>query len=82
MVRMLGWAAKSRRHRIGRAHRKNVHDTPTLQVDEDRAKVVLALLPRPIVDPEDVYRLVGGGCRCAAFDHAENGVRVNGEEVG
>ena len=32
----VGMGGQPRRHRIGRAHREDVHDLPTLQIHEDR----------------------------------------------
>ncbi len=50
----VGMGGQPRRHRIGRAHREDVHDPPPLQIHEDRPVVVLALLPRPVIDADDV----------------------------
>jgi hypothetical protein len=41
-------------HRIGRAHREDVDDTASLQIDEDRPVVVLAFLLRPVIEADDL----------------------------
>jgi hypothetical protein len=39
-----------RGHGIGGTHRQHLDHPATLQVDENRAEVVLALLPGPVID--------------------------------
>jgi len=50
-------------HGIAGAHREHIHDAPSLQVHEDRAEMLLALLPGPVSMPTTrrVLSTLGGG---------------------
>ena len=61
-------------HRIGGAHREHIDDAAPLQVHEDRAEMLLPLLPGPVIDAHDAQGLVDVGWRGAAFDDAHHRV--------
>jgi hypothetical protein len=47
-----GMRREPRRARIGGAHGEHIDDAATLQIDQDRAEMLLALLPRPVIDAQ------------------------------
>jgi hypothetical protein len=73
-----GMAPEPSRDRIGGAHGEEIHHTATLQVDQDRAEMLLPLLPGPIIDAQHTERRIGRGGRGAAFDEAHDGVGTDG----
>jgi hypothetical protein len=64
-------------HHIGSAHREHIDDAAPLHIHEDRAEMLLALLPGPVIDAHDAEGVVGVGRRRAAFDHAHDGVGIH-----
>jgi hypothetical protein len=61
-------------HGIGGADRKDIHHPASLQIDEDRAEMLLAFLPGPVIDAHDAQGFVDVWWRGAAFDEAHDGV--------
>ena len=53
MIRMPGCDREPGGHGIGGAHREDIDDAAPLQVHEDRAEMLLALLPGPVIDAHD-----------------------------
>jgi hypothetical protein len=70
----VGMLVEPRGHAIGRAHRQNVDHAPAFQIHEDGAVVMLAFLPRPVIDPEDPQGLRGGRRGRRPFQEAQNRV--------
>ena len=62
------------RHGIRRAHREDIHHAASLQIHENGAEMLLALLPGPVIDTHDAERLIDVGWRGPAFDEAHDGV--------
>ncbi|MEP7307484.1 MAG: hypothetical protein ABJA98_18420 [Acidobacteriota bacterium] len=61
-------------HGIGGADCQDIHDPTFLQIHENRAEMLLPLLPRPVVNAHHAHGFGGGGRGCPAFDHTHDGV--------
>jgi hypothetical protein len=73
-----GMGREPSRDRIGGAHGEHIDDAAALEIDQDRVEILLALLPRPVIDAQDTERRIGRGRRGAAFDEAHDGVGADG----
>ena len=69
-----GMRGEPGRDGVGRAHREDIHDATPLQVDEDRAEVMLALLPGPVINAHDLQRLRRKRRRCRVLQQPQNRV--------
>jgi hypothetical protein len=69
-----GMRLQPRGDRISRADREHIHHVTALQIDENRAEMLLPLLPRPVVDADDANRRVSGRRRGRACDSADHAV--------
>jgi hypothetical protein len=69
-----GMGLQPRGYRISRADREHINHVTPLQIDENRAEMLLSLLPRPVVDADDANRRVSGRRRGPACDSADHAV--------